>query len=433
MSALPHSHLHSLPPASGAAMDRPLPRRKYQRPLRWGGAALGLLGLGALLFTSLPRGLSVPAAELSLSTVAEGEYLDELSLRAQVVPAHQVLLDATEGGRVDAVLVRDGEMLKAGALLYRLSNPQREQEVLQRSAEVAQQLANLSGQRTGLANARALQRRDFSNLAHEAERAHSDFLRQQELAAQGFVSAAVLEEARLKQALQQRLLEQAREDGAAEMRTREQAIGELERAVRGLSEGLALVRQAAAGLSARAPRDGQLSGFALQVGGSVKPGDRLGRIDDIASFKLVGNVDEFYLNRLQTGLRASLDIAGKTWPLTVTQRLPQVKEGRFGVEMEFTQGLPPGLQAGQSLDARIRLGQPSRARLIADGAFYADSGGAWVYVLNAKGSQAERRNVRLGRRAAGRIEVLDGLAPGERVVVSKVRQYGDAALLNLQN
>jgi len=101
--------------------------------------------------------------------------------------------------------------------------------------------------------------------------------------------------------------------------------------------------------------------------------------------------------------------------------------------MEFTQGLPPGLQAGQSLDARIRLGQPSRARLIADGAFYADSGGAWVYVLNAKGSQAERRNVRLGRRAAGRIEVLDGLATGERVVVSKVRQYGDAALLNLQN
>ncbi|MEJ6000829.1 efflux RND transporter periplasmic adaptor subunit [Paucibacter soli] len=414
-------------------MDRPLPKRKYQRLLRWGGTAAGLLGLGALLFTSLPRGLAVPAAELSLSTVAEGEFLDELSLRAQVVPAHQVLLDATEGGRVDAVLVRDGEMLKAGALLYRLSNPQREQEVLQRSAEVAQQQANLAMQRTALANAQAILRRDLSQLQHELTRAENDWARQQGLAAQGFVSAALLEDARLRREQQQRLLAQAREDGRAELRTREQAVAEMERAVKGLSEGLALVRQAAASLSARAPRDGQLSGFALQVGSSVKPGDRLGRIDDIASFKLAGNVDEFYLGRVQTGLQASLEAAGKTWPLTVTQRLPQVKEGRFGVEMEFKQGLPPGLQAGQSLDARIRLGQPSRARLIADGPFYADSGGAWVYVLDAKGSLAERRTVRLGRRAAGRIEVLDGLAPGERVIVSRVRQYGDATVLNLKN
>jgi len=427
-----NANLHRLPPVTGAAMDRPLPKKKYARVLRWAGFSLAALAVASALYLSVPRGLAVPLAELSISTVAEGEFRDELTLRAQVVPAHQVLLDATDAGRVDAVLVRDGDMLKAGALLYRLSNPQREQEVLQRSAEVAQQQANLAMQRTALANAQSMLRRDLSSLQHELTRAENDLSRQQSLAAQGFVSKSVLEDAQLKREQQQRLLAQAREDGAAEIRTREQAVAEMERAVKGLSEGLAVVRQAAAGLSARAPRDGQLSGFSLQVGSSVKPGDRLGRIDDIASFKLAGNVDEFYLARVQKGLQATLEAAGKTWPLTVSQRLPQVKDGRFGVELEFSQGMPPALQAGQSLDARIVLGQPSRARLIADGAFYGDSGGAWVYVLNADGTAAERRTVRLGRRAAGRIEVLDGLQPGERVIVSKVRAYGDAPLLKLK-
>ncbi len=426
-----NANLRHLSPVSGAAMDRELPKKKYANLMKWAGVIAGLLVVVVLLYFNMPRGLSVPLSELTLSTVADGEFRDELVLRAQVVPAHQVILDATESGRVDAVLVRDGDMLKAGALLYRLSNPQREQEVLQRASEVAQQLANLANQRTSLANAQSVVRRDISTLNHELTRAEGDLKRQQSLAAQGFVSAAVLEEAKLRYAQQQRLLSQAKDDSAVEIRTREQAVSEMERAVKGLADGLAVVRKAAAELSARAPRDGQLSGFTLQVGSSVKPGDRLGRIDDIARFKLSGSVDEFYLNRLQTGLSASLEADGKTWPLTVSQRLPQVKDGRFGVEMEFVKDMPPAMQAGQSLDARIVLGKPSQARLINDGPFYGDSGGTWVYVLSADGKSAERRTVRLGRRAAGSIEVLEGLDPGERVVISKVRQYGDAKLLNL--
>jgi HlyD family secretion protein len=425
--------LHRIAPVSGAAMDRPITKPKLPKWLRWGAIALGVAVVCTLLYLGVPRGLTVPKDDLTLSTVSDGEFRDELVLRAQVEPAHQVLLDATDGGRVDAVLVRDGDMLKTGALLYRLSNPQREQEVLQRSSEVALNLANLASQRTALANARALQRRDLTNLVNAAEQAQTDLARQQHLVAQGFVSAAAVDDALRKRNLQSALLKQAQEDGANELRTREQAVTEMERAVKGLSDGLLVVRQAAAGLSARAPRDGQLSGFSLQVGGSVKPGDRLGRIDDIASFKLTGNVDEYYLQRVQTGLAASLETPGKTWAMKVSQRLPQVKEGRFGVEMEFTNGMPPGLQAGQSLDARIVLGQPGKARLINDGPFYADTGGNWVYVVDAAGKTAERRTVRLGRRAAGRIEVLEGLTPGERVITSKVRQFGDATVLNIKS
>ena len=417
---------------AGTGMDRVLPgvRRSLWRRVAW--AAIALAALLSVLAWSWPRGLPAARADLRLSTVVAGSFDDELVVRATVVPARSVLLDATDGGRVDAVSVSDGAMVQAGDLLYRLSNPQREQEVLARSADVAQQLANLSVQRAEFAAARATQRRERANLAFEQDKADAEADRTARLAAQGFLSAAALEDARRRSELQHRLLRQEVEDGDAEMATREQSLHELERAVSGLDSGLRLVRDAAAGLAARAPVRGRLAGFALQVGASVHPGDHLGRIDEEGGFKLSAAIDEFYRDRLRTGLAARLE-GGAPSALTLARIEPQISNGHVGVELAFAGAPPPGLQAGQALDARIALGASSPALLIADGAFYGDSGGAWAYVLDADGAHAQRRVVRLGRRAAGRIEVLAGLRAGEQVVVSGVRRFGDASTLRIDD
>jgi HlyD family secretion protein len=259
--------------------------------------------------------------------------------------------------------------------------------------------------------------------------------RTQELAASGFLSATALEDATRRRTLQARLLAQEIEDGDAEMKTREQSLHNLERAVAGLDEGLRLVREAAAGLAAHAPVGGRLTGFALQIGASVHPGDHLGRIDEEGGFKLNAAIDEFYRDRLRVGLPARLDAAAPSVPrvaLSLARIDPQISNGRVGVELNFAGAPPPGLQSGQALDVRIVLGASRPALLIDDGLFYGDSGGTWVYVLNARADAAERRPVRLGRRAAGRIEALDGLRAGEQVVVSSVRRYGDAQRLRIQ-
>jgi len=422
----------SLPAAklpSGHAMDRRVAPPSWPR-VRVAAVLGGLLAVLAALALTLPRGLAVARDELTLATVEAGTFDDELAARATVVPARSVLLDATDGGRVDAVLVADGAQVREGDLLFRLSNPQREQEVLARSADVAQQLANLSVQRAELAAARAAQRRELASLAYEQERADDEAGRTRGLAAQGFVAEAATRESERKATLQRRLLEQARVDGDAEMRTREQSLHELERAVSGLEEGLRFVRAAAAGLAARAPATGRLAGFSLQVGASVHSGDHLGRVDAGDGFKLSLPVDEFYRSRLRTGLAARTD-AGAT--LAIARIDPQIANGRVGVELAFDGAPPAGLQAGQGVDVRLRLGDSHPALVVVDGPFYADTGGAWMYVLDAAGDAAERRPVRLGRRAAGRIEVLEGLRAGERVVVSGVRRYGDAPRLRLRS
>jgi HlyD family secretion protein len=431
-----------LPPAS-LSLPAGLPMDRVRRPT-WrvrlrrvaGRAALVVLAGGSaagLVFSlAAARGLAVKRADLTIATATRGTFEDELALRATVVPAHSVLLDAVDGGRVEAVPVADGASVHAGELLVRLSNPQREQDVLARTADVAQQLSNLSVQRSALAADRAALRRDLASLDAEAGRAGREAARTRELARQGFVSPAALEEAEARLALQQRLVAQAREDGESEQAIRAQSVRELEAAVQGLQAGLRLVHDAAAGLAVRAPIAGRLAGFSLQQGATVRPGDHLGRIDGADGFRLQAAIDEFHRERVRAGLVARLEIEGAAYAMTVARVDPQIVQGRFGVELAFAGAAPPALQAGQGVDARIVLGRPASALLLDDGPFRVETGGTSAWVLSADGSHAERRALRIGRRSGATLEVLEGLQPGERVIVSSGRGFADATRLRVQ-
>lgn len=416
---------------SGAAMDRVVKIAPHKRRLKVIVGACIAMALCALVWFLLPRGIPVKADEVQIATVGSGMFHDALVQRGSLVPLSSVFLDATDGGRVEEVRVRNGALLKKGELLFRLSNPQREQDVLARSAEVAQQLANLSSLRAALASAQSAYRRDESTAQYNVEQAKIKYERDVRLAEQGFIAQATLKEAADNLGYQRNQLERIRVDGQAELTTRNQSLREMNAAIDGLQNGLGLVRASVDGLSVRAPVDGRLTNFQLEVGELIKPSQRLGRIDDPGQFKLAANVDEYYLARVTPRLRGSVVLDGKTHAITLSRVDPQVKDGRFTVELTFDEGVPVGIQPGQSADITITLGQSKQALLIPDGLFYADSGGSWVFIVDADGKQAKRQTVRLGRRAAGKIEVLDGLKAGDRLIVSSYRQFGTAETLRL--
>jgi HlyD family secretion protein len=380
-----------------------------------------------------PLGLPLARADLDIDTVRQGVFDDVLVTRATVLPLHSVLLDAVENGQVEQVLVKEGAAVEAGALLFVLRSPQRAQELMQRSAEAAQQLANLATFRAAWVAAQAQQRRELTQAGFELERAERADRRNRELAATGFVSPAALEESADRLAQAQRLLTQLRMDGDAELATREQSVRAMERAVAELERGLAAMRAASDGLAVRAPVAGRLTGFALQLGESVRAGSRIARIDSTGRFKLSTRLDEFHLPRIRESVPATLVHAGREHALRVSRIDPQVKDGRFSVELSFEGDGPSDLQAGQNLDVRLALGQPRPALLLKDGGFVSDTGGAWAFVLDAGGRHAERRSLQLGRRAGGQLEVLGGLQAGERVVVSPYRAFLNATVLRLQD
>lgn len=415
--------------ASGATMDQPLPRRRLRRAIVLGAVPAAVLVAAAVLWHLNPRGLQVPLAQARIASVERGLFRDEVALRATAAPLQTVMLDAVESGRVEQVLAHDGAPVAQGEVLFRLSNPQRRLELLARESEHAQQISNYTSMRVAAEASRAERERRLSDQAYALALAEKQHRRNQALAQQGFVSASALEDSADRLAQQRRALDTERASNAAATAIQQDALQQMQQATQRLEAGLQLVHANLAALAVRAPVAGRLTDFHLQQGETVKPDQHLGRIDDLARYKLSAQVDEYYLNRIAPGLRGSVSIAGSSHALTVSRIYPQIKDGRFTLELTFDGQQPAALHPGQSAEVSITLGGARPGLLLPNDAFVNDGAGQWVYVLERVGTLASRRAVRIGRRSQSQVEVLSGLAAGEKVVVSSYAGYGNSPLL----
>jgi HlyD family secretion protein len=301
--------------------------------------------------------------------------------------------------------------VEAGTPLYQLHSPEQEQLLMERSAEVAQQMANVSMQRSAQAASLAQNRRELTQLQYAAAQAESALDRQMRLAKAGFGAAIDLENAQRDARLATLLVEQTRADQRVEENIQRRSLDEMTRAVEGLRRGLQLLERSKDRLVQKAPLTGRLSGFQLQVGTSVRPGDRLGRIDDPASgVQLAADVDEFYLPRLEAGQQAT----SASGTVTLAQTLPQVTNGKARVLLRWPDGaMPPALHAGQAVDVKLQLSAATPALLLPDGP------GVQSELYVRAGDELQRRAVQLGRRASGQVEVLAGLRAGDIVLISQ--------------
>ena len=206
----------------------------------------------------------------------------------------------------------------------------------------------------------------------------------------------------------------------------EQQLNQLREAGAQLQAGLGFAKKNLDDLNVRAPLPGKLSGFNIEIGQSIARGGRLGQIDDPEGYKLNVNIDEYYLGRVDLQQTAVAEHRGTDIDLQISKIYPQVNAGQFEVDMVLAEQ-PTGLRRGQTMQVRLTLGDNSDAILIPNGSFYQDTGGNWLFVVSADGSEAVRRPVSLGRRNTEFIEVLDGLEPGEKVVTSpytSLHRYG---------
>jgi HlyD family secretion protein len=182
-----------------------------------------------------------------------------------------------------------------------------------------------------------------------------------------------------------------------------------------------MVRASLSALVLRAPVAGRLTAFTLQPGQTLKAGDPVGQIDSEGQWKLTADVDQFYLGRVRAGLGAAADIDGRSYPMAVIKILPQVTEGRFRVELGFRGTAPTGLNRGQTLDVRLVLGA-DRPAVVAPSGGWLDAGGTTAFVLDGD-KKAVRRAIVTGRRNPDQVEIVSGLAPGERIVTTALGTY----------
>ena len=434
MSVVPLKEEPKSAAISGGAMDRVVEKKGIPSRAKIGAIAGAVLIAAILIWWFAPRGSSqtVDASRLTISEIKPGTYDDFLPLRARVTPLLTVYLDAVEGGRVEKILVEDGTTVVKGQLLAELSNADLQLSTLARETEVAEQLNNLRTTELNLSRTRLENERNIIQADLDATKARRLYELQSPLAAKGFVAGKVFKDTTDDYQYQIKRGKVLREAQSNDERLQTSQLSQLRATAASLQSALGIARANLDQLKLKAPVSGQLTAFSIQVGQSMSRGERIGQIDSPGRTKLVAGVDEYYLGRVQPGQKASIELGGTVYRLKVAKIYPQVKNGEFEVDLWFVDPEPAGMQRGQSIQAKLILGDPSPARLIPNGSWYNDTGGNWVFVVAPNGDSAIRRQVHLGRRNSDFVEVLDGLDPGEKVITSSYSGLVDKARLDFK-
>ena len=420
---------------SGGAMDRVVERKRIDKRVLIGGAAGGVLLLILIfwLFAPSADSLTVSRNRLAISTAQPGTFEDFLPVRARVTPLVTVYLDAVEGGRVEKKLVEDGAQVTQGQLLAVLSNAELQLSTLEKQAEVEQQLNNMRSQELALTQTRNSNLRDLNQAETDLAKARRQYDLYKPLADRGFISKKTVNDTKDDLDYQSKRLAILKQSIAQTEALQSSQLSQLRAASSSLNSSMGVAQDSLGQLNIRAPVTGELSGFDIQLGQSLQQGERIGQIDSAGANKLQADVDEFYLGRVAVGQTASADIAGQTYRLKVAKVYPQVRNGQFQVDLVFVGPAPASVQRGQTIQARLTIGDSSKALLIPNGAFFNDTGGAWVFVVDSGGNSATKRQVQLGRRNSDFIEVLSGLKPGDRVITSSYSGLTDKDALTFSS
>jgi HlyD family secretion protein len=417
---------------TGGAMDRVVARKRLDRRIVIAGAGAAILLLILIFWLFAPRAdsMSVARDRLTIAPVERGIFEDFLPLRARVTPLVTVYLDAVEGGQVDKKLIDDGAQVTEGQLLAVLSNAELQLSTLEKQAEVEQQLNNMRSQELALVNTHNSNLSDLNQAENELAKARRQYDLYKSLADKGFVAMKTFNDTKDDLDYQTNRLQILKQSISQNESLQRSQLAQLRAAAASLNRSMGVAQGSLSQLSIRAPVTGQLSGFDVQLGQSLQQGERIGQIDSAGGDKLQADVDEFYLGRVAVGQTASADIEGKTYRLKVAKVYPQVRNGEFQIDLLFVGPEPSSMQRGQTVQAKLTLGDSTTAVLIPNGAFFNDTGGNWVFVVDRNGSSATRRAIQLGRRNGDFIEVLGGLKPGERVVTSSYSGLTDKDHLN---
>jgi HlyD family secretion protein len=417
-------------------MDKKIKKKKWtlKRVLIFGfGGIFVLFILYAFIFADRRSKVKVEANKISISTVKRGVFQEFIPQTGTVEPARTVYLDAIEGGSIKRIELESGAMVQPGDVILELSNLNRELNVLTQEANLNESINRVRQTRLQLTQNELMQQQQLAEIDNQLAKLKPRYQREKELFEKKLIARQVFEqtEADYKYNLKRREFTYTTYKNDSLARVRQ--LRQLDASERRMLTSLEGVGKILDNLVIRSPISGQLSTPRLEIGQAVSPSQRLGQVDIVGEYKVRAGIDEIYLPRISTGLKATTKFNNEQFDLKITYIYPDIINGRFNVDLEFDGPTAEGIKRGQSLRLRIQLGNSSEELLLPVGGFYKDTGGSWVYVIEEGTGKAVRRDVRLGRKNTEHFEVESGLEPGDRVITSSYDNFGDNEVLVLKN
>lgn len=417
------------------SMDKKIEKKKWPPKKILTAAASGAFGLFIiyLIFLSDKSAkLNVEKERITFSKARYGPFQEFIPVIGTVQPIRTFFLDVTEGGNVVRKYLEEGSFVKVGDPIVKFDNAELRLSIIYNEANVFQQINSLRGTRLSFEQSKlALQSQllDIEYKVLNQQRIHDV---NKALYAKKLISENDFKQSEDQYNLLMRTKDLTIKSYQQDSLFRSEQIKELEVSVAQLQSNLSITQQQLEGLTVRAPIKGQLTSLKAEVGQSIARGVNLGQIDDIDSFKVRVEIDEHYISRVNAGQMGGFSVSDKDHLCRIKTVYPEVRGGKFYVDMLFVGKMPEGIRRGQTLHINLNLSEQRNALVIDRGGFYQKTGGQWIFVVDGSGTFATKRPIRLGLQNAQVFEVQEGLKEGDEVITSSYDNYGDVEKLILK-
>ena len=343
-----------------------------------------------------------------------------------------VQLSPLESGIVERIVAEEGTSVKRGDVIIEMSNNSLSMQILQSEADLAEKQNILRNTLISMEQERLSLRQNRLQLDLDVERKRRTYLQNEEL----YKSDLLAKEEWLRSkedyelSKNQRDLNLERQIQDSLYRTNQ--VEQMNENLASMALNMQLIRQRVDNLNVKAPIDGEVGMLDVTLGQSIGQGANIGQINDLSTFKVTAQIDEHYIDRVITGLTASFERQETRFEMLLRKVYPEVRNGQFRADFVFAGDVPENIRSGQTYYLNLQLGQPTEAVIIPRGSFYQSTGGAWIYVVDASGEKAYRRDIRIGRQNPQYYEVVEGLQAGEKVITSSYDNFGDHDVLLLK-
>lgn len=410
-------------------MDIKLEKKPWYIRYRYylAGAFLVCCGLiYVIVLASGPRRLRINAEHIQIEEVKQADFMEYVDVEGIVHPILTIIVNTREAGNVDQIIGEEGNLLKKGDTILTLTNPNLMREIEDQQDEWEKQRISYQEKALEMEQKSLTLKQQTLEAEYELNKIRKSFSLEKEEYAMGIRSKAQLEvsedEYRYKTESTRLKLKSLQSDSSMTVIRKELLQNDRDREEKKLIRS----RQRIEDLVVRSPIDGQLSFVKVTPGQQVAAGENIAEVKVMDQFKIHTSLSEYYIDRVTTGLPAAITYQGKRYPLKISKVIPEVKDRLFEVDLVFTGEMPENVRLGKSFRVQIELGQPEQALVVPRGNFYQQTGGQWIYKVNADKTRAVKVPVTIGRQNPRQYEITEGLQSGDLVIVSGYDTFGEA-------
>lgn len=412
-------------------MDKVIEKKKgiaaafTKKSVKWWALGAFVILVVVLLLTGRRSVLRVDGSTILTGTARQGEFSDYIRVSGQVQPMTTVQLSPTEGGNVKRIVVEEGSYVNEGDVIVVLGNENLDMQILNSEAELAEKENILRNTMISMEQQKLSVRQEKLSLQIEVRRARRAYEQNKALYEEKLIAKEEYLKASEDYELAKDKLELVTDRERQDSLYRSVQIAQMHESLENMRLNMNMIRRRKENLSVKAPISGELGLLDVELGQSVAAGAKIGQINNLDSYKIEAQIDEHYIDRVAPGLEATFERQSEKYSSVIRKVYPEVRDGKFKADFRFEGQQPENIRTGQTYYLNLQLGQSAEAILIPRGSFYQNTGGKWVYVLNADGTKATKRSVRIGRQNPQYYEVLEGLAPGDKVIISSYDSFGD--------